>query len=52
MSLALANTNPIHGLLSEISVNPANQQLTLTLTNTYVRYLSAFIGFLDADGNP
>jgi hypothetical protein len=49
----LQNTDEVHGLTAQIQVlNAANNQLQLTLSNTYIRYLAAYIRFFDASSPP
>jgi hypothetical protein len=51
-SVALADINEVHGLLTTFEVvDAANQQIAITVQNYRLRYLSIFIGFVDADGN-
>jgi len=51
-SASLAKTAPVHGLQMELEVVDATQrQIKLTLKNTYIRYLGAYIRFFDAEGN-
>ncbi len=49
---AVSNTNAISGLTTSIAIkNAAQKQITITMENTYIRYLAAYIRFYDADGN-
>jgi hypothetical protein len=49
----LQNTDEVHGLTAQIQVlNADNNQLQLTLSNTYIRYLAAYIRFFDASSPP
>ncbi|HEX4771531.1 MAG TPA: hypothetical protein VH351_11900 [Bryobacteraceae bacterium] len=50
---ALQNTGTISGLTAQIQVLDAtNNQLQLTLSNNYIRYLGVYIRFFDACVNP
>lgn len=52
-SAALGNTGEIHGLQSSISVlDSGARRVQLTMSNTYMRFLGAYVRFYDADGNP
>ncbi len=52
-SAGLANTDEVHGLTTSIAVADAGlQQVTITMNNLYIRYLSAYIQFLDINGIP
>ncbi|MBO9202155.1 MULTISPECIES: hypothetical protein [Niastella] len=49
---ALANTNTANGLETSIKVlNSGTRQVQITMNNYYVRWLGAYIQFVDADGN-
>lgn len=49
---ALGSTGTAHGLQSSITLLDAGKrQIQLTMRNTYIRYLGAYIRFYDADGN-
>ena len=49
---ALTNTGAVDGLQTQIDiVDSAKTQVKLTLRNTYIRYLGAYIRFYDASGN-
>jgi hypothetical protein len=49
---ALQNTGMQSGLTAQITVlNAAANQLQLTLTNNYIRYLGAYVRFFDSGGN-
>jgi hypothetical protein len=51
-SATLDVTNKVSGLLASVTVtNSATRQVKLHMENYYVRYLGAYIQFLDADGN-
>ncbi|WP_256256742.1 hypothetical protein [Pseudomonas agarici] len=48
----LGSTGTAYGLQTSIQVlDSARRQLRLTMSNTYVRYLGAYIRFFDAKGN-
>lgn len=48
---ALGSTNTAHGLDSKLElVDSSKRQVKLTMNNTYIRYLGAYIRFLDASG--
>ena len=50
---ALANTSAISGFTAQIAVlDAAKKQLQVDLSNSYIRYLGAYIRFYDACGNP
>ena len=52
-SASLANTSRVDGLQVSISVDdPVKRSATLTLNNTYIRYLGAYIRFYDVNGAP
>lgn len=49
---ALANTDPTYGLSTSIKViDSGKRQVEITMTNTYIRCLAAYIQFVDADDN-
>ena len=49
---ALGNTNTANGLETSIKVvNSEKRQVQITMNNYYVRWLAAYIQFVDADGN-
>lgn len=49
---AVTNTNKIDGLITTVEVtDSANMQVEITFENYYLRYLAAYIEFIDADGN-
>lgn len=51
-SATLDTTNKVNGLQTSISVvNSATRQVKIHMENYYVRYLGAYIQFLDAEGN-
>lgn len=48
----LTNLEPVHGLGAHIEiVDAAKKQIKITLSNTYIRYLGAYIRFYDASGS-
>lgn len=50
---SLSNTSTANGLLSSITIlNGTTNQVTIKMVNSYVRWLGAYIQFIDADGNP
>lgn len=49
---ALANTSAVSGFQAAITVlDQTNKQLQVDLSNSYIRYLCAYIHFYDASGN-
>jgi hypothetical protein len=49
---AVSNTNAISGCKTSISVlDSSKKQIEITMANSYIRYLAAYIRFYDADGN-
>ena len=49
---ALGSTNTANGVQSTIQVlDSTKRQVQLTMNNSYIRYLGAYIRFFDADGN-
>ena len=49
----LSNYNITHGLQASLQVVDADKkELKVTFKNTFIRYLGAYVRFIDADGNP
>jgi len=52
-NVAIANTGAVSGLTTTVKVLDAGKrQISISLANSYIRYLGAYIRFYDADGNP
>lgn len=51
-NVAVANASSISGLTTSVSVlDSGKQQVSISLANSYIRYLGAYIRFYDASGN-
>ncbi|MBW7885793.1 MAG: hypothetical protein H3C34_24815, partial [Caldilineaceae bacterium] len=51
-NVSLSNTNAVHGLETVFTIlDSSKEQIRLTLKNTYIRYLVAYIRFYDVNGN-
>jgi hypothetical protein len=49
---AVANTSSIHGLTTSVKVlDPSKRQVSISMSNSFIRYLGCYIRFYDAGGN-